>query len=149
MIEQMLKETVGREMPFKVPEGYFDMLPENMLAKCKESDKAVVRSFYNGPLFRTMATAAAVLILAFVINFMLNDAPAETESYTVFSMQEVYEYNFSNLAELEEAYLLSFVEDEAMQELFINESSDVDITEEDIIDYLLAENHIEYLIIND
>lgn len=149
MTEQKLKKTVGTEMPFKVPEGYFETLPEKILAKCEESDKSTVRSFYNRPLFRAMAAAAAVLILAVVINFMLTDAPAETGSYADFTPQEVYEYNFSNLAELEEAYLLSFVEDETMDELFLKESSEANITDEDIIDYLLAENHIEYLIIND
>lgn len=149
MAEQKLKEAVGKEMPFKVPDGYFDTLPEQMLAKCKESDKVVVRAFYNRPMFRAMAAAAAILIVAFVINFMLIDAPAETESYTDYTLQEVYEYNFSNLAELEEAYLLSFIEDETIEELFLEETNEVDISDEDIIDYLLAENHIEYLIIND
>lgn len=149
MAEQKLMEAVGKEMPFKVPEGYFDTLPEQMLAKCRESDKVAVRSFISKPLFRAMAAAAAVLIVAFVINFMLIDAPAENEPYSDYTMQEVYEYNFSNLAELEEAYLLSFVEDETMEELFLEEANEVEISDEDIIDYLLAENHIEYLIIND
>jgi|GEM_PF-710472 len=147
--EQKLNEAFGKDMPFKVPEAYFDNLPEQVLANCKASDNTSAHAFYQRPMFRAMPTAAAILIIAFVITFMMNDTAATSESYSDLTVQEIYEYNFNNLAELEEAFLLSMLEDESIEQLLMNETDEIEISAEDIMDYLLAENHIEYLIIND
>ncbi|HSG68602.1 MAG TPA: hypothetical protein VK994_07845 [Bacteroidales bacterium] len=149
--EHKLKMRFGNESPFREPEGYFEALPQTVLNKALGQKKNQVKKSWPVTITfnRILATAAAVILLVGVsITIMLmNRAPA-AESAEDYSLMEIYQYNFGNLAELEEAYLMSLAGDKGGENIFALPVDTTGITNEDIINYLLAENHIEYLTIN-
>ncbi len=147
--EGRLKEKYGKSLPFTAPEGYFEDLPSNILERArntKHAEKSVKVSFSLRPM---LAAAAGVVILAGIAAIMLfmwhEPSDVATEDFTYL---ELYQYNFSNLAELEETYLLSMVSEIADPGLFTPPVDTTGVSREDMIEYLLAENHIEYLTIN-
>ena len=141
-----LKDHFGAASPFSAPEGYFDEFPARMLEKVLSEEGKAPAKVSMRPLFRRMAVAASILILVglAIILMMIRQEPA-TGPADEFTLMEVYRYNFGNLAELEEAYILSMAGEEASDDIFSVPVDTTGISEEDMIDYLLAENHIEYL----
>ena len=144
-----LREKFGKSSPFTAPEGYFEGLPSIILERARNTRhlEKPVKVVFSRPTM--LAAAASVVILAGIAAIMLfmwhkpyDDA---TEDFTYL---ELYQYNFSNLAELEETYLLSMVSEIADPDLFTLPVDTTGISQEDMIEYLLAENHIEYLTIN-
>jgi len=81
------------------------------------------------------------------IIFLLNRNGIDTieAGYTI---ENAYEFSISNLAELEEAYLISLLGDELPD--FPEMMNDAEnLSGDEIIQYLLAENNIEYYSFND
>lgn len=146
--EQRLREKFGKREPFSVPEGYFENLTARVMENAIKSKKPVLRPWYMKPMVKSIAAAAAVFIVALVITLVFTGRE-EANEYAEYSIKDVYEYNLSNLAELEEAYILYVLSDEEMTGSYSMETEFNEISNEDIIEYLLAENHIEYLIINE
>jgi hypothetical protein len=148
--DSKLKELFENNTPFKVPDGYFDELPERVLNACRKSDSINIHQLYKKPAFWRMTAAAAILIMAAITIIMVYTAKqSETESFTEYTLKDVYQYNFNNLADLEDAYLISLVGDDADEGLFLNDIDDNLLTDEDIIEYLLTENNIEYYTLNE
>ena len=147
--EERLKKHFGTSSPFSAPEGYFDEFPARMLEKARSIEGKTPVSKSLHPLFRRMAVAASILIIAglAIVLMLLKQEPA-TVPAEEFTFMEVYRYNFGNLAELEEAYILSLAGEEASDDIFSVPVDTTGITQEDMIEYLLAENHIEYLTLN-
>ena len=144
--EKNLKLRFGTRSPFSAPDGYFDEFPSRVLEKARSTKgKTRVTGTFR-PLFGRMAVAASILILAglAIVLMLLRQEPANTqaEDYTIM---EVYRYNFGNLAELEEAYILSIAGEDVSDDIFSVPADTTGISQEDMIEYLLAENHIEYL----
>ena len=148
-IDSRLKELFGNESPYKVPDGYFEELPAQVLESCHKSDNKSIRPLYRKAVFRNIAAAAAILIMAaLVITMVYTNRQTQADIFTDYSLKDAYQYNFNNLADLEEAYLLSLIGAEADEDLFLIETDAGDISDEDIIEYLLAENHKEYYTFN-
>ena len=148
-VDHRLKEIFGNDTPLKIPDRYFEELPARVLESCRNSDSKSIRSLYRKAVFRNIAAAAAILIMAaLVITMVYTNRQTQTDTFTDYSLKDVYQYNFNNLADLEEAYLLSIIGAEADEGLFLIETDAGDISDEDIIEYLLAENHIEYYTFN-
>lgn len=145
--DRKLKETFGTSMPYEVPDGYFEQLPEQLLSSVKQSPR---RSVIAQRGFRTFAAAAAILIFAALAStFIFTDRNSVGEGFENYSMSDIYHYNINNLADLEEAYLYSLIDDDSsgIMNLMLNDTDSV--SDDYIMDYLLAENHIEYYIINE
>jgi hypothetical protein len=144
--DSKLRTLAGKQMPFDVPEDYFDQLPGKILDRIHE--KPVQRIGFRHPLVQ-LATAASILILiSFSAVQLLFNPAAEVNTIESYSINELYQYNLDNMAELEDSYLISFLEDENIA--FSDPLEEVDeISEEAIMEYLLAENHIEYYFINE
>lgn len=71
--EILLKQKFGNNMPFMVPEGYFDSLEENLMQnipEAKASQKPLKRSIFMRPL-RWVACFAAVLLVSGAIYLMV------------------------------------------------------------------------------
>lgn len=69
--EILLKQKFGNNMPFMVPEGYFDSLEKNLMQnilEAKASQKPLKRSIFMRPL-RWVACFAAVLLVSGAIYF--------------------------------------------------------------------------------
>lgn len=58
--ERHIEETFGRQNPFRVPEGYFDQLPDRVMAQLPQSD----RQSRQVRLRRWLYAAASVVLLA-------------------------------------------------------------------------------------
>lgn len=146
--DQRLKDIFGNNTPYDVPDGYFDALSDRVVDSCKK--KKQNRSLFLHPVFRRVVAAAAVLLLAaLVITVVFTNRQKETDAFTDYTLEEVYRFNINNLAEFEEAYLLSLISDDNIDKLLIMEEESSDISDDEIISYLLAENHVEYYAFTD
>ena len=145
--ENRLKETFGKKMPYEVPDGYFEHLSEQTLETIR---KTPVRSLFLQRGFRYFAAAAAVFIMAaLVITMVFTNRSSGNDNLEEYSLSEIYYYNINSLVELEESYLLSFFAGDSLDIMGIMEVDTDSISDEIIMEYLLAENHIEYHIINE
>ncbi len=146
-LDRKLKETFGKNMPYEVPDGYFENLSERSLQTIRRSP---VRSLFLHRGFRYFAASAAVFIMAaLVITMIFTNRSSSSDNLEEYSLSEIYYYNINNLAELEESYLLSFFADDSLDIKGMMESETDSISDEIIMEYLLAENHIEYHILNE
>lgn len=148
--DQRLKDIFGNNTPYAVPDGYFDALSDRVVDSCKKKDQAGNRSIFLRPAFRRVAAAAAVLLLAvLVITMVFTKRQTKTDAFSDYTLDEAYRFNINNLAEFEDAYLLSLISDDDIEKLLIMEAENIDISDDDIISYLLAENHVEYYAFTD
>jgi hypothetical protein len=140
-IDRRLKDQFGNKMPFEVPHGYFESFPERVMASIKERPARHLPA----PLQRKLLVAASMLILAAIsLLLILNSRQTSPPEPVAFSAQDIYMSGMSNLAELEDAYLLSLVEEENLNLTEVMTGDTNELSRQAIIDYLLAENHIEY-----
>jgi hypothetical protein len=145
--DSKLKETFGKKMPYEVPDGYFENLPERTLESIRQTPE---RSLLLQRGFRYFAAAAAVFIMAaLVITMVFSEKDSQENNLEEYSLSDIYRYNIDNLADLEEAYLLSLIEDDSLSMTGFFEIETESISDEVIMEYLLAENYIEYHIINE
>ena len=142
-----LKDLFGKEMPYQVPDGYFEDLPKQVLESCRQQPYR--RLYLQKGFLRIVAAAAVLIMAALVITMVFTQRQSETESSVEYSMKEIYLYNINNLADMEETYLLSLIDDDSTYMTDILGGGTPDVSDEIIMEYLLAENHIEYHIINE
>lgn len=143
--EKRLKEAFGKGSPFSTPDGYFEQLPERTMDKIRQSSGKQVR--LHG--IRKFAAAASIIVLLGMTALLIfSNRDNNSEEALEYSLQDLYELNISSLLELEDAYILSYSGEELpdMQSLMGVDS--LMLTQDEIREYLLADNHIEYLIIN-
>jgi hypothetical protein len=149
-IEQRLSDAAGKQMPYTVPQGYFDTLPGRIMERCRLESRGIPRErtrFFHRRNYIT--AAAAILLPAAIISiiFLLNRNGIDTME-AGYTIGNAYEFSISNLAELEEAYLISLLGDELPD--FPEMMNDAEnLSGDEIIQYLLAENNIEYYSFND
>jgi len=142
-----LKSLAGNKMPYKVPDGYFDDLPLRVLDSIKRQSGPSL--FQRNWFIKFTAAAAIFIFAALIINMVLTNSNTDDDSFSEFSISQIYEYNLNSLADIEEAYLLSLAEDETLPAIDLMKGDTLEVNDEIIIEYLLAENHIEYRIINE
>lgn len=145
--DRKLKDQFGNSMPYEVPDGYFEDLPARALESIRQAPEP---GFLFRRSFRRIAAAAAIFVMAaLVITLVFSRRSTTIETNDEFSMIDVYQNTINSLADLEEAYLLSLVDVESLNSIqLINDDLD-DVSDEAIMEYLLAENHVEYRIINE
>ncbi len=148
--DQRLKDMFGKEIPYRVPEAYFEGLKSRVLETCKSNDTIVSQSTFLSGRYNWLAAAAAILLFAgSVLTIVFMNKQTEDLSLDEYSMSEIYRYSINSLADLEEVSIFSFIEDDSLKTIqFISDETE-NISDDIIIDYLLAENHIEYHIINE
>ncbi len=101
-------DTVGKRMPYTVPQAYFDTLSDRLIAQVATRNTALVRT-KRRRLWGTLGiglTTAAVVILAIV--FRGNDT--STTDYRLFDQ------TFANLTEADQDYLLTLYDDMLLAE---------------------------------
>ncbi|WP_298154910.1 hypothetical protein [Flavobacterium sp.] len=118
---------------FKVPEGYFDQLPESVLERINQVEVSVI------PLYKRtkfLWTAAAALIVAALMIPFLNHTPQSVPpDHVAIENYLVYQSNFS------EDEIAGLLDDHDV------ENMDADIRLEDkTIEVLLSDSDIENLI---
>lgn len=148
--DKTLKEHFGNKMPYEVPDGYFENLPGRVLDACKSKDAKMNKTrFFTGRYKKLAAAAAILLLVTSVITIVFMNKSLDDDSLLEFSNNELYQYNVNNLFDLEEEYLLSWIENDSLGSIKLMNDNLEDISDDVIMDYLLAENYIEYHIINE
>lgn len=103
--EKYLKETVGQENPFRVPEGYFKLLAERVMNQLPEQQKKRRLLLLRPWHYAAAAVLAAVIMgLSFYFHqYTADDQPAvaavETNTENTY-MDEVADYAMLDNAEI-------------------------------------------------
>lgn len=148
--DRKLKEQFGNKTPFQVPEGYFEELPGKVLDACKSSDAKTQGVRFLSIGYRRLAVAATILLfVASAITIVFMNNTLEEDALLEYSNSELYQYNINSLLDLEESYLFSLVEDDSLKSIKLLDDELDDVSDDIIIEYLLADNHIEYYINNE
>jgi len=139
-----------KQNPFKVPENYFEDLPSRIQEKINAKQEVPIRSMKT-VLFNPKVLAAASLILilglASVFIFQLNDPVNNTtDPIALEEFNTVSNYLITDLDddELMQAYVE--MTDESDNSYLI---STEDLDEQEIIDYLLQDDLIEYYLLDE
>lgn len=146
--DQRLKAAAGKNNPFRAPEGYFESFPERMLEISKQADQGTRARQRIRKTMIWSAAAAVLLLAAWGASIWFQDPGEEEDLYAEFTILDAYQLNLNHLAQLEDEYLISLLEEENISGLFTTDIDDTDISDDAIIEYLLTENHIEYQIAN-
>lgn len=145
--DKRLIEKFGKEMPYEVPESYFDDHMDRMLDIARKNSGRKNHFIPNNG--RKIAAAASILLIAALALVLMFSNNNEIEvSLTDINDSDVYWHNISSLAELEESYLISLIDADSLNIRSLMLPDTPDISDEAIIEYLLAENHIESLILS-
>lgn len=145
--DRKLKDQFGNKMPYEVPDGYFEDLPARTIESIRQAPEP---GFIFRRGFRRIAAVAAIFIMAALVITMVFTRQSNTiETNDDFSMIEVYQNTINSLADLEEAYLISLIDVESLNSIQLIDDDLESVSDDAIMEYLLAENHVEYRIIND
>lgn len=143
---------IPRENPFRVPDGYFDRLPADVLSRITRSDA-------HSPIFPTrvhslkwayqLALAASLiaagLLIAYVV-FIHNDTLKKTNGTLELTASELLEYD-GYIVELDESVIDLWVsqEGERIDQALLDMAGLDDISEVDVVDYLLTDYSLDEL----
>ena len=101
---------IGKRMPYKTPEGFFDEMEARIWKEVQRDPSVPVkRKSYRLPLFAGALAVAASLALLLVLHPFASDEP--TDGFTHV------EQAFANLSLEDQAYMLEIYQDE----IFMNE----------------------------
>lgn len=93
--------TIGKRMPYAVPEGFFDQLEEKILAEVRQEKKDMVRKPRTLRIvMRAVMAVAACVAIAFTIQWGFKDSRQKV------NVQDV-EQAFSELDQVDQAYILA------------------------------------------
>ena len=139
-----------QQNPFKVPENYFEDLPSRIQEKINAKQQVPIRNMKT-VLFNPKVLAAASLILilglASIFIFQLNDPVNNTSN-------PLAQEEFNTVSD----YLLTDLDDDELIQAYVemtDESdngyliSTEDLDEQEIIDYLLQDDLIEYYLLDE
>lgn len=146
--DSKLRKQFGEEMPYEVPGSYFEDNPDRMLDMVRRN-AGRKKYFLLNTSRRIAASAAIFVIAALALMYIFSNNNDIEGSLTEINYSDVYWHSISSLAELEESYLISLVDTDSLNIQTLMAPDTTDISDEAIIEYLLAENHIEYLILSE
>ncbi len=87
--EKYIEERVGKRNPFRVPDGYFDQFPEQLMNSLpKRQPKA--KLIWLRPIFYAAAGICALMICTGVY-FALSEEPKHEATLVTTPQQEVYD----------------------------------------------------------
>jgi len=112
MNEEFDFKKVGKRMPYRVPDGFFDQMEDRVMSQIQQETKPTKGRIFR-MVFGTFAAAAAAIALFFVVHKAL---PADMTSEESFSMVELA---YNNLSAEDQEYLVQVYEDD----LFINDNN--------------------------
>ena len=96
LLEKRLKEQVGKENPFRVPEGYFSTLPDRVCVRIARKQRE--RRMWRWAAAAVMAGCVAITSLLLVRQSGNNHLAAEAGGYNADEVEMLLDYNMvSNL----------------------------------------------------
>ena len=105
---------IGKQMPYTVPDGFFDKLEENVMKECAPTKPRVIR----------MAIRAALAIAACIALFLVVKKNLPQGSDTSTDDFENVELAFNNLSTEDQAYLLEVYQEEQFMDNELNDFND-------------------------
>ena len=138
-IETKFKELNKSNSSFKVPNGYFDKLEDEILLKVSKEPRHVepkVVPFTSSNPYKwigVLAVAASMIWAVFI--FSGNEAPINTNISIVDIEMEYYE--------IDEYLLAENISEEELSEFSIAEDY---LTEDELYNFIISENYSEFLI---
>ena len=111
---------IGKQMPYTVPDGFFDQLEENVMSKvttqpAKTKKATVIR----------MAIRAAIAIAACIALFLVVRKVLPQGNDTAIDDFENVELAFNNLSTEDQDYLLEVYQEELLLENHLNDLNDL------------------------
>jgi len=128
-----------------VPEGYFDSLAENIMGRIESNNKNTrpfVRSIISSRSFK-LAAASLLILVSIGIIYVLSDGP--DTAYTNIDMlawDDIVDEDNYLLIEFDESILM----ESYLAEIEIENELSLDLSSEDIINYLIEENDLEDIV---
>ena len=96
LLEKRLKEQVGKENPFRVPEGYFSTLPDSVCVRIARKQRE--RRMWRWAAAAVMAGCVAITSLLLVRQSGNIQLAAEAGGYNADEVEMLLDYNMvSNL----------------------------------------------------
>ena len=96
LLEKRLKEQVGKETPFRVPEGYFSTLPDRVCVRIARKQRE--RRMWRWAAAAVMAGCVAITSLLLVRQSGNIQLAAEAGGYNADEVEMLLDYNMvSNL----------------------------------------------------
>lgn len=132
------RSKMQEEIPFKVPENYFETLPKNIETKTisQKKQSIVISLFSKKPIRYAVSIAAVFAVLFSVVLFQRNLTLNSDES-----LSEVPDYIENELIHFSDIELQELFSGQSIDEETLNSS----ISDEEILDYLsysLRDDHI-------
>ena len=97
---------IGKQMPYTVPDGFFDELEENVMSKCTQRAR-IIRT--------ALAIAACIVLLLVVKKALPQGNDTSTDDF------ENVELAFNNLSTDDQDYLLEVYQEEQFLDNYLNE----------------------------
>ncbi len=135
-----IESIINKEHGFKVPEGYFDQLSLTILNKVENTVENKAKIFYLNRKFLGYAASFIGFLIVLYIGYLHFNNKAT--NYVV-SPDDIAAYIESSFA-LNENDITDVIEFKN-----INETQNLNINSEEIIEYLLSENIDYYTIVNE
>ena len=107
---------IGKQMPYTVPDGFFDKLEENVMNEVKAQSAKTKKATVIRMAIRAAIAVAACIALFFVVKKVLPQGQnAATDDF------EKVELAFNNLSTEDQDYLLEVYQEEQFLENDLNE----------------------------
>ena len=110
---------IGKQMPYTVPDGFFDELEENVMKDLKESSAPAGESrkarIVRMTVRAVIAVAACIALLFIVKKALPQGSDATTDDF------ENVELAFNNLSTDDQDYLLEVYQEEQFLDNYLNE----------------------------
>ena len=110
---------IGKQMPYTVPDGFFDELEENVMKELKESSAPAGESrkarIVRMTVRAVIAVAACIALLFIVKKALPQGSDATTDDF------ENVELAFNNLSTDDQDYLLEVYQEEQFLDNYLNE----------------------------
>ena len=101
---------IGKQMPYTVPDGFFDELEENVMSKCTQRARIIRIAIRTA-----LAIAACIVLLLVVKKALPQGNDTSTDDF------EHVELAFNNLSTDDQDYLLEVYQEEQFLDNYLNE----------------------------
>jgi len=120
---------IGKQMPYTVPDGFFDQLEEHVIKEWKENAVQAEKSGNTGKPGKTatirMAIRAAIAIAACIALFLVVKKVLPQGNDTVADDFDSVELAFNNLSTEDQDYLIEVYQEELILDNDLNNLNDL------------------------
>ena len=132
-------DSLKNKSQFKVPEGYFDKLPDSIMNRINEEEKQLTatepkHSIFS--LFKNQLAIAASFTALFLLAYTAITIMAPESEESMLSESEIYASLEAEITELDEDYLYNLAYNSPTTDI----TEEIELSEQEIIDFLIEES---------